>query len=116
MIEFGDSVYYIDIKAFDKAITLTDGKDKTSIEKECKTTTTHDGNTTVENYERTTPKNKEIDGAKYDLLKTFIEYIIDSEEITDDALGAERAFQEASFGYKMVFNTLYKEGIIKEKE
>lgn len=116
MIEFGNSVYYIDLKAFDKAITLIDGKDKSSIEKEIKTTKHQDGTTVIENYERVVPKNKEIDGAKYDLLKTFIEYIIDSEEVSDDSLGADRALSEASFGYKVVFNTLYKEGIIKEKE
>lgn len=116
MIEFGDSVYYIDLKAFDKAITLTDSKDKTSVDKECKTTINHDGTTTTENYKRTTPRNKEVDGAKYDLLKTFIEYIIDSDEVSDDSLGADRALSEASFGYKVVFNTLFKEGIIREKE
>jgi hypothetical protein len=116
MIEFGNSVYYIDLKAFDKAITLIETKDNTSVEKEVKTTTQQDGTTITENYSRITPKNKEIDGAKYDLLKTFIEYIIDSEEVDDDSLGADRAFSEASFGYKIVFNTLYNEGIIKEKE
>lgn len=116
MIEFGNSVYYIDLKAFDKAITITDGKDKTSVDKECKTTTHQDGTMTIENYERTTPKNKEVDAAKFDLLRTFIEYIIDSEEVSDDSLGGDRELTDASFGYKLVFNTLFKEGIIKEKE
>lgn len=117
MIEFGDSVYYLDLKAFDKAITLSDGNQKTTTEKEYKKTTTEDGSSTIiEEYEKTTPRSKEVDGTKYDLLKTCIEYIIDSEEVSDDSLGADRALSEASFGYKLVFNTLYKEGIIKEKE
>jgi hypothetical protein len=116
MIEFGNSVYYIDLKGFDKAITLSDSNTQPSVDKESKQTLNEEGKVIVtEVFERTTNKNKEIDGAKYDLLKTFIEYIIDSEEVSDDSLGADRALAEASFGYKIVFNTLYKEGIIKEK-
>ena len=121
MIEFGTSVYYLDLKALDKAITISDGN-KSITERESKRTTTSgaiSGNTpvvTTEEYERIAPRIKEIDPVKYDLLKTCIEYIIDSEEVSDDSLGADRALSEASFGYKLVFNTLYKEGIIKEKE
>jgi hypothetical protein len=116
MVEFGNSVYYIDLKAFDKAITLTDRAEHSSIDKECKQTINEEGKIIItEIFERTSPKSKEIDGTRYDLLKTFIEYIIDSEEVSDDTLGADRALAEASFGYKIVFNTLYKEGIIKEK-
>jgi len=116
MIEFGTSVYYIDLKAFDKAVTLPEGKATPTTEKEYKMTTVEGGPITSEEYTRVSPKGREIDGIKYDLLKTFIEYIIDSEEVADDSLGADRALSETSFAYKLVFNTLYKEGIIKEKE
>ena len=110
MIEFGTSVYYIDLKAFDKAITITESKEKFRTEKEFKKTTASDGAITSEEYERITPISKELDGTKYEILKTFVEYIIDSEEVTDDSLGADRALSETSFAYKLVFNTLYKEG------
>lgn len=118
MLEFGDSIYYIDIKAFDKAITLQDvNKTKTISEKEFKTILDSDGKVIgQEIIEKTIPQNKEIDAAKYDLLKTFVEYIIDYSDETDDTLGSDRALSQTSLGYKIVFNTLIQQGIIKEKE
>jgi hypothetical protein len=118
MLEFGDSVFYIDMKAFDKAITIIDGtKDEVSTETEQKTTLNEEGKIVVsEIFERNSPRSKEIDATKYDLLKTFIEYIIDYQDETDDTLGADRALAQMPFGYKLVFNTLKKENILKEKE
>jgi len=118
MLEFGDSVFYIDLKAFDKAITITDGlKGEVSVDTEEKTTLGEDGKIALtERYLRTTPRTKEIDATKYDLLKTFIEYIIDYEDESDDTLGADRALSQSPLGYKIVFNTLIKENILKQKE
>jgi hypothetical protein len=116
MLEFGDSAYYIDLKAFDKAITLVRKSDDL-IETENKVTTNENGEIIkTEFFTKTTPKSKEIDGVKYDLLKTLIEYIIDSEEVPEDTLGADRALAQTSLGYKIMFNTLINEGIIKEKQ
>ena len=116
MLEFGDTVYYIDLDALDKSITVHDGDGKVIIEKEIKRTTNDKGDILVtETFERTIPQVKEVDAPKYDLLKTFIEFIMDYAEEADDALGADRALQNTSLGYKVVFNTLLHEGIIKEK-
>lgn len=118
MIEFGDSIYYIDIKALDKAITIHDGKkEKNVVDKEIKQTLNDKGEVVLSEYfERVTQQTREIDAAKYDLLKTFIEYIIDYDGDSDDALGSDRALSQTSLGYKIVFNTLINEGILKEKE
>lgn len=117
MLEFGDAIYYIDLKAFDKAITVTLGKGETTTDTEEKTTIDEEGKVKmVEKYSRTTPKTKEIDATKYDLLKTLLEYIIDFQDESDDTLGAERAFAQTPFAFKLAFNTLYNEGIIKEKK
>jgi hypothetical protein len=118
MLEFGDSVFYIDLKAFEKAITIIDGtKDDVTVETEQKTTFNEKNEVVInEMFERTSPRGKEIDATKYDLLKTFIEYIIDYQDETDDTLGADRALAQMPFGYKLVFNTLKKENILKEKE
>jgi hypothetical protein len=118
MLEFGDSIYYIDLKAFDNVLTINKGSDgKTTRDQEMKIVYDGGGNiVSTETYERISPQHKEIDAAKYDLLKTFIEYIIDYEDESDDTLGAERALNSTPLGYKIVFNTLYKEGIIKEKK
>ena len=119
MLEFGDSIFYIDLKAFDKAITIIDGKnpEDVTVETEQKTTLNEKGEIVIsEVFERTTPRSKEIDATKYDLLKTFIEYVIDYEGESDDTLGADRALSQSPLGYKIVFNTLLKENIIKQKE
>jgi hypothetical protein len=117
MLEFGDSVYYVDLKAFDKAITLSDyAKNKNSTDREYKQTLNEEGKVVMtEVYEKTSPASKEIDGTKYELLKTFIEFIIDYSDDSDDTLGADRALQQMPLGFKIVFNTLLNEGIIKEK-
>jgi hypothetical protein len=118
MLEFGDSVFYIDLKAFDKAITLIENNNKTVLtDTEKKTTLNENGQIVlVETYEKGTQQGKEIDAVKYDLLKTFIEYIIDYNDETDDTLGADRALSSMPLGYKIVFNTLLKENILKQKE
>jgi hypothetical protein len=117
MLEFGDSVYYLDLKSFDKAITLSEyGKNKMSVDKEIKETLNEEGKVVMtEIYEKTTSNSKEIDGAKYELLKTLVEFIIDYSDDSDDTLGADRALQQMPLGFKIVFNTLLNEGIIKEK-
>lgn len=117
MLEFGDSVYYIDINAFDKAITIVESlKKNESVETEVKTMRDADDKIiSVEKVVKTSTRGKEVDATKYDLLKTFIDYIIDYEDITEDLLGADRALSKSSLGYKIVFNTLLAEGIIKEK-
>lgn len=120
MLEFGGTTYYFDLDALDKAITIKAG-DKGDIytERETKKTMGIDnsgttGSTVVEEFQRQVPQTKEIDATKYDMLKFFIEVIIDYEGIDDDTLGADHELDKASLGYKIVFNTLLKQEIIKE--
>ncbi len=119
MLEFGNTVYTIDLDAFDRAITTgtaTDNRPPVS-DKEVKTTLNGSGDIqTVEVFERTFGKTKEVDSVKYDLLKTFIEYLMDFDEVTDDSLGVDRALNKTSLGFKVVFNTLIQEGILVEQE
>jgi hypothetical protein len=113
MIEFGDKFYFVDVKALQKATTYEE-YDTTSSE----TKTIYDANGLIVSSEiinRTTPKTKVIDSVKYDLLRTFIEYIMDYDGVDDDALGIDRALNDTTLGYKVVFNTLINEGILKEK-
>lgn len=117
MLEFGDTIFYIDLKAFEKAITIINGNLETVTDTEEKTTLDEKGKIKLhEKYSRTSPKVNEIDPTKYDLLKTFIEYLIDYNEILDDTLGTDRALAQTPFAFKLAFNTLYNEGIIKEKK
>lgn len=119
MIEFGGSIYYIDIDALEKSIKPSGVKnDKKIIEKETKTYVDDKGNITgIEIIEVERERPKEIDAAKYDLLRIMIEILMDTTEDTDDdSLGAERALDKTSLGYKIAFNTLYNYGVLKEKE
>jgi hypothetical protein len=119
MIEFGGIIYYLDINAFDKAISPTGYKPNDKIiTKETKTY--HDEHGEVsgsESYETSTTRGKEIDLSKFEVLKTMIEVLIDYDDNdADTTLGAERALENTSLAYKIAFNTLYNYGILKEKE
>lgn len=117
MLEFGESIYYIDLKAFDTAISIKYAKSETTTETEEKLTFDENGRVKLhEKYTKSIPKSKEIDPTKYDLLKSLLDYIIDYNEISDDTLGAERALTQTPFPFKLAFNTLYSQGIIKEEE
>lgn len=119
MIAFGGKMYYVDFDTLDVFITTQEGgKDKTSKEVEIKEIIENGVVIRTEKYQRITPQSKEIDAAKYDIVKTFIEYLIDFDggEDEDDSLGFERAMNQTPLGYRIVFNTLLNQGIIKEAE
>jgi hypothetical protein len=118
MIEFGGLMYYIDIDALEKIISPELDPSKL-VETHTKTYLDVNGNIhSVEVNESSTERVREVNAAKYDLVRTMIEVIldvVDSDEI-DDTMGAERGLEKASFSFKIAFNTLYQYGILKEKE
>ena len=117
MLEFGDSVYYLDIKAFEKAVSAITTSNQSVLNIEEKETFDAAGN--KEKFEiirSISPNVKAIDSVRFDIFKTFIEYLVDYSDVDAEALGnSEKFFDEASLGYKIIFNTLLKEGILKEK-
>ena len=119
MIEFGGSIYYIDVEALEKTIKPKGLKSTDKII-ETETKTYYDANNVLVSSEITTvsrERGREIDGAKYEMVRLMIEILMDATEDTDDdSLGAERALDKTSLGYKIAFNTLYNYGILKEKE
>jgi hypothetical protein len=117
MIEFGGVHYYIDLDAFDKTISSGNNPDEEVIITERKVI--KDENDKVlgsEEKETISAKGKEIEGAKYDIIRMMIEVLIDYNEQPDDSLGVERGLQKTPLSYKVAFNTLYNCGILKEKE
>lgn len=118
MIEFGDKIYFIDINALDRVICPDKNwATKKITDVEVKTVKDEKGNIVgTETIEKTYNKGKEIDGAKYDVLRMCIEILIDYDEESDDTLGSERALSKTPLSYKLAFNTLMNEGILKEKE
>jgi hypothetical protein len=118
MIEFGGTVYYIDLGVLDKILTPTGVKPNDIIKtNEKKILKDGEGNiTSIEEYEASSLRGKEIDAAKFEVIRTMIEVILAYEDESDASLGAERALEKTPLSYKLAFNTLYNYGIIKEKE
>lgn len=118
MIEFGGSIYYIDVEALEDTIKLDYKVNKEDVVeiKEVTNTDVKTGNQTHEVTKKITERGREIDATKYDILRLMIEILMDGTEDTeDDSLGAERALDKTSLGYKIAFNTLLNYGILKEK-
>lgn len=118
MIEFGGTIYFFDIDALDKAITSKVGKptDKVSLTEHNEVTNEEGKVVGTETTVTTSLRGKEIDGAKYDLLRMMVETLIDYDDESDTSMGAERALDKTPLSYKIAFNTLYNYGILKEKE
>lgn len=118
MIEFGGTIYYIDMNELEKNITMsgTKANDKVTIT-EIKTYLDADGKVlSTEKHETSSERGREIDATKYDLIRLMIEVLIDSGDDIDDSLGSDRALEATSLSYKLAFNTLYQYGILKEVE
>lgn len=115
MIAFGGVNYFIDLKALNKFITISE-VGKPYKETELKETYEDGKLIKTEKFERSSPQAKEIDDVKYEMVRTFIEYLMDYEYEADDSLGAERALNKTDFAFRMVFNTLMAEKILIEVE
>lgn len=119
MIEFGGNIYYIDIEALEKVIKPV-GVEPTDkiVEREEKIVLDPNNNiVSTEVTEVSRERGREIDGAKYDIIRMMLEIVTDGTEETDDtALGAERALDKTSLSFKIAFNTLYNYGVLKEQE
>lgn len=118
MIEFGGVMYYIDIDALSKVISPIGVKPTDKIvETKVKTIKNPNGDIikTITS-EFSAERGKEIDATKYDIIRLMIETLIDYDEETDASLGVDRALEKTPLSYKLAFNTLYNNGILKEKE
>ncbi len=118
MIEFGGTIYYIDIEAIDRAISPKgfSPTDKITLQETKQLKDLKGKLVSIEETETTSLRGKEIDGPKYDVIRMMIEILIDYDEDADASMGAERALDKTPLSYKIAFNTLYNYGILKEKE
>ena len=118
MIDFGGTIYYIDIAAFDKQVEPV-GQKATDIVTETNVNTTKNQQgeiTLTEEHKSSHLRGKELDPARFHILTNMLEIIIDYDDEIDTSLGVERAFDSTSFAFRLAFNTLYNYGIIKEKQ
>ena len=114
MLSFGVKIFKIDINKIDEIIRVNNPEISEEIEE--KVITDKDGNTVTETTKTTMPRSREIDAAKYESIRCFLEVVLIYNEEVDDALGIDRAFLEAPMSFKLAFNTLLDYDIIVEVE
>ncbi len=88
MIEFGGNIYYIDMEALEKVIKPI-GIEPTDkiIEREEKIILDGKNNlVSTEVVEVSRDRGREIDGAKYEIIRLMLEILMDGTEETDDQL------------------------------
>lgn len=117
MIEFGGTIYYLDLDKVSEVISLNNKLEKQVVETVVKQYLDEKGKVISSEVLQTT-KDREltIDSTKYDLLRMMIEIITDDMEDSDDTLGVDRALEKTTLAYKIAFNTLHNYGILKEVE
>lgn len=121
MLEFGDSIYYLDIEAFEKAVSEKQSSttlDQSVVSLEEKEIFNGEGiREKLETIKNISPNARAINAIKYDMLRTFIEYLVDYTDVDPESLSnPDKFFDETSLGYKIIFNTLRKEKILKTKD
>jgi len=99
--------YVIDFNRFADLVKMPiDGK--VSVETETETITNSDGETTIV---REYPKQRELDGAKFEIFNKLLELILISD--VNNTANVENMLDNSTFGYRLAFETLEERGIIR---
>ena len=117
MIEFGGTIYHIDLDAYADTIKLNNNDPKEQIiDSVTKTTTDEEGKViSTELLETKRERGADIDSTKYELIRILVDVLLDDvNEDDDDALGPDRALEKRPLSYRIAFNTLMEYGILKE--
>ena len=115
MLGIGGIDYTIDLEALDTLITtkvkngdkVRETEKKVILDKEGKVITT-------EKFTKVHDRVREIDMARYEVIRVLFEVILSTQDDIDDELGVDRALEGLSLPFKLSFNTLLQYGIIKE--
>lgn len=117
MIDFGGTIYVLDLDKLSEAVKL-EGSDPNDeiIEKVIKTYLDDKGNVTgVEDLITSRARGIEYNSTKYDMLRTLIDIILDdTESEIDTTLGVDSYLDKQPLSFKIAFNTLLQYEIIKE--
>jgi len=115
MIKLFGEHYFIDFEELDNFLLLDkDEKDKITTTKTTETFNDHgkSSGVVVENKEHI--KHKEINGVKFELVRSFISDLGDEQEA--DSMLASNSLKETSVRFKLAFNTLLIYGILKKMD
>ena len=117
MIDFGGSIYYLDIEKYTEIIQMETTGDDKIYEQVIKTFKDEKGEI-ISSEELSTCRERDIfiNTNKYELLRLMIDVVMDDMDEEDDSLGSERALSKAGLSYKIAFNTLLHYGVLVEVE
>lgn len=102
--------YYIDLEELSQCIRIEKSESIDDILGENETDTE---STKVE--EETSPYSQIIDVAKWEVLKIMIESVLNETSVVDEAMGPSKLAEQLSIPFRLSFNTLIKNKIIKEE-
>lgn len=115
MIPFGDSFYYIDLNEIEKQTTIKSTEKFVHSSAETTQIDPETGNPiSITKTTTTGERVPEFDSTRFGLIQMMLDYILEYDEEMEESLGSERALDKASLSFKICFNTLITQGILKE--
>lgn len=117
MLDFGGSVYYLDVNKFTELIRMDHPNGNEIVESVIKEMKDEKGKT-ITSEVVTTKRERDmyIQQTMYELLREMIDIVLNETDEMDEELGSERALDKMSISYKIAFNTLIHYGILVEVE
>jgi hypothetical protein len=107
MLDFGGSVYYLNVNRFTELIKMDHPNGNVIIETTTKEIKDAQGITiTSEVVTVKRERDMYIQQTMYELLREMIDIVLNETDELDEELGSERALDKMSISYKMAFNTL----------
>lgn len=107
MLDFGGSVYYLNVNKFTDLIKMDHPNGNDIIETTTKEIKDAEGITiTSEVVTVKRERDMYIQQTMYELLREMIDIVLDETEELDEELGSQRALDKMSISYKIAFNTL----------
>lgn len=107
MLDFGGSVYYLNVNRFTELIKMDHPNGNVIIESTTKEIKDAQGKTiTSEVVTVKRERDMYIQQTMYELLREMIDIVLNETDELDEELGSERALDKMSISYKMAFNTL----------
>jgi hypothetical protein len=115
MLDFGGSIYYIDIDNFVDLVKLTNENENKIIDTVEKILIDTDDNI-ISKEKLLTSRERDvmINQIKYEMLRDMLDIVLDQVDEVDEDLGVERALKKSTISYKIAFNTLINYKILVE--
>ncbi len=113
MLNFGNSIYFIDVDKFTELIKMTYPNGDEIVESVTKEIKDKDGNV-ITSEVITTKREREmyIQQTVYEMYREMLDILLNDGNEMDAALGSEKALDDAPIQFKIAFNSLLKCGIL----